>query len=201
MNPKLLKELIDQVHTYEVHQKHNKVSLAGFKHWWLQQEDAKLLLHAKNNNTNNDLDLMLVRLLVLAFRYARLRTKVALQNTGIGTLEELGLLATLVGEGQLSKLELIEKNVLEKTTGFEIIKRLVSQKLVAEIVNPNDKRSKLVRLTAKGQKLVFAAFASMESGGFAQTISEPLEHSEKLELLQMLTKLQNFHHAFYLEHK
>jgi MarR family transcriptional regulator, lower aerobic nicotinate degradation pathway regulator len=198
MNASLLKELIDELQTYELHKTNEKASLAGFKQWWLQKGDAKLLVKKKKKNKYDDLETQVGRSLVLTYRYARLRIKVGLQDSGISSAEEFSFLATLVGEGPLSKQQLIEKNVVEKTTGFELIKRLSNQKLIIEVVNPNDGRSKIVKLTAKGEKIIYGAFAEMQTT--SNVITEPLSTQEKLSLVQILDKLEAFHHPFYLEY-
>jgi MarR family transcriptional regulator, lower aerobic nicotinate degradation pathway regulator len=198
MKASLIKELIDELQIYELHKSTTKPSLAGFKQWWLQKDDAKLLVKSKKKSKYDDLEIQLSRALVLCYKYARLRIKVALQNTEISSSEEFGFLATLVGEGPLSKQQLIEKNVVEKTTGFEIIKRLSHQKMIVEVANPKDGRSKIVTLTAMGEKTIYGAFAQMQKT--SDIITEPLSKEEKLSMLQILDKLEAFHHPFYLEY-
>lgn len=57
------------------------------------------------------------------------------------------MLKSLVSDKQLMKTEVIRKNVTEKSSGNEVLKRLLRQKLLEELDNPNDKLSKPLSIT------------------------------------------------------
>jgi hypothetical protein len=66
-------------------------------------------------------------LVTLLFRYAKGYIKKALQDSIIQTADEFAF--NLITFESLTKTELISKQVMEKTSGVEVIKRLVGQGL------------------------------------------------------------------------
>ena len=103
---------------------------------------------------NQDENTEIARMLVFIYRYAVMYFKKALKESNINTLDEFSFLIVLMTYPSLSKTELINKLIMEKTSGVEVIKRLLKQELIREFDNPNDKRSILVAITAKGKKEV-----------------------------------------------
>ena len=99
----------------------------------------------------------------------------------------------------MTKIQLIEKNVHEKPTGLEVIKRLLKHGLADERNDENDKRSKRVFLTDKGKALFFATIEQMNK--VALIVSGNLTADEKKQLHTLLKKLQDFHDPIYLSNK
>ena len=87
----------------------------------------------------------------------------------------------------------------EKPTGLEVIKRLIKHGLVNERNDENDKRSKRVFLTDKGQALFFATVKQLNK--VALIVLGDLTKDEKKQLYPLLKKLEYFHNPFYLSHK
>jgi hypothetical protein len=58
------------------------------------------------------------------FRFAKQYSKKALENTNLKTIDDFGFLSSLIVAESMTKTELINRHVLEITTGMEIIKRL-----------------------------------------------------------------------------
>ncbi len=193
----LLKSLIDELAVFEKETKLKEPSINDFKQWLNNQEDVKAQVQAKLNGPFDNVEAQVSRLLIFAYRYAKLRIKRDMQLSPVKNLDEFAFLATLLPNKSISKIELIEKNVVEKTTGFEVIKRLKAQKLIKEVANPNDGRSILVTITDKGRKEIFKSFDKMASAN--NEISEVLDENEKHVLAAILYKLQDHHHPFYLE--
>ncbi|OAQ41996.1 hypothetical protein A5893_02425 [Pedobacter psychrophilus] len=127
----------------------------------------------------------------LMYRYSRMYSKVALEHTSKLSLEEFTFLATLSSFEGCTKTELINTMIFEKSTGIEIIKRLVNAKLVSEEVNSGDKRSKLLKLSDKGRVILFSTFSQMEI--VSKEITKVLDESEKKALHYILMKLENYH--------
>jgi DNA-binding MarR family transcriptional regulator len=70
------------------------------------------------------------------------------------------MLATLLRSGPphaLSPNQLLETMMVTSGTMTNRIDQLEKDDLVARVRNPNDKRSVLVQLTAKGQRIIYAA--------------------------------------------
>jgi MarR family transcriptional regulator, lower aerobic nicotinate degradation pathway regulator len=99
----------------------------------------------------------------------------------------------------MTKMQLIEKNIHEKPTGLEVIKRLLKNKIIGERDNDEDKRSKRVFLTEKGKGIFFQTLSQM--GEVSKIISGKLTASEKIQLFTLLKKLDDFHNPIFLEHR
>ncbi|MCC3160429.1 MarR family winged helix-turn-helix transcriptional regulator [Hymenobacter sp. 15J16-1T3B] len=125
------------------------------------------------------------------YRYLRTYSRLALLNTPLITYDDFTYLATVYGRGPLSKSELITRNIHEKPTGSEIIRRLLAAGLVQEAPHATDRRRKLLSLTPEGQRVLFEVFASMSQ--VAAMAAGNLSAAEQEQLAYLLTKLDAFH--------
>jgi DNA-binding MarR family transcriptional regulator len=141
------------------------------------------------------LDNNIGRLFVFMSRYAKSYIKKALEGTPLQTVEDFTALAILLTHPFLSKSELISHNLQEKTSGTEVIRRLVASGLVKQWDDKKDKRSKLIAITEKGRSLLFEIFEHTSYVG--TIITGKLTLAEKLTLQYLLQKLENFHLEHY----
>jgi DNA-binding MarR family transcriptional regulator len=130
-------------------------------------------------------------------RYAKSYIKKALDDTPLQTSEDFTALSILLTHDHLSKSELINFNLQEKTSGTEVIRRLIAAELVTQWDDEDDKRGKRVAITAKGRRLVYHIFVEM--GYVSKMITGNLTLKEKLSLQYLLQKLEAFHYGFYEE--
>ncbi|MBR2649041.1 MAG: winged helix DNA-binding protein [Sediminibacterium sp.] len=131
----------------------------------------------------------------LMYRYSRIYSKIALDYSSKISLEEFSFLATLSTYEGCTKTELINQMIFEKSTGIELIKRLIKNGLAKEEINPSDKRSKLIFITDKGKGTLYGAFGQMEL--VSKAITSCLDNAEKKALHFILAKLEN-HHRLHL---
>lgn len=130
-------------------------------------------------------------LLTGLFRFAKHYLKKAFKNVTFKTIDEFGFLASLLQEGSMLKNELINRHILEFSTGSEVLKRLIRQKLIIEYKDPNDGRARRVELSEKGRAELFAAFADMYK--VANIVKGNLTENEISETLIVFNKLTFFH--------
>lgn len=135
------------------------------------------------------------RLFVYMSRYARSYIKIALDGTPLISPDDFTCLAILLTHEELSKKELIEKNMQEKTSGSEVIRRLIAAGLVQQKDGIDDKRTKKVFITQQGRELLYKVFQDMNNVG--TIVSGRLTLSEKLMLQHLLQKLEDFHHHLH----
>lgn len=138
-------------------------------------------------------------LVVLLYRYAKNYIKKGLADSKIQTADEFAFLITLVTFESLTKSELIQKMVMEKTSGTEVIKRLVKNGLMHEFADSDDKRSVRVALTALGRQELFSALPRMAQ--VTRLVSGNLNPQELQALSHLLRKLDHAHNQLYLQHK
>jgi len=137
-------------------------------------------------------------LLVLMYRYVRIYIKKALKEGPIQTADEFSFLITLMTYESMTKTELICNQVMEKTSGTEIIKRLLKQGLVREFADPDDKRSVRVAITGKGRQALSTTFPGMNM--VAKIVLGDLSSPEIKTLYYLLKKL-DFYHNDIFHHK
>lgn len=141
------------------------------------------------------LDNNIGRLFVFMSRYAKSYIKKALEGTPLQTGEEFTALAILLTHSHLSKSELISHNLQEKTSGTEVIRRLIASNLVRQWDDEKDKRSKHIAITDEGKALLYRVFTDMNNVG--KMITGKLTLAEKFTLQYLLQKLENFHLEHY----
>ncbi|SNC66934.1 DNA-binding transcriptional regulator, MarR family [Hymenobacter gelipurpurascens] len=136
------------------------------------------------------------KLITFMYRYARTYLRLALEGSPLLTSDDFTYLATVYGHQPLSKTEVIGRNIHEKPTGTEVIKRLLKQGLIAEQAHETDRRSKLLTITDTGRQVLFQLFGRMSQ--VAYMIAGNLEPAERRQLLYLLLKLDHFHHDIFL---
>jgi DNA-binding MarR family transcriptional regulator len=136
------------------------------------------------------------RLLVIMNRYAKGYLKKALEGSPIQTGEEFSYLIVLLTFESLTKTELNNKNIMEKTSGTEVIKRLIKLGFIEEFDDPEDKRSKRISITERGKSEIFRILPKMDS--FAHLVVGNLNPQERATLAYLLKKLDHYHHEIYL---
>jgi DNA-binding MarR family transcriptional regulator len=147
----------------------------------------------------NETDTVIARMVTVMNRYAKSYIKRALEISPIQTAEEFSFMLYLVTNQSLTKSELIFKNIMEKTSGMEVIKRLLKLGLVEEHEDENDKRSKRLSLTATGRHEIFKVLPTMQK--VSSLVAGNLTKQERQTLAQLLAKLDHYHHSIYLSDK
>jgi|SRR5690625_3984770 len=142
---------------------------------------------------------LLSRLISLIYRYAKEYTKKALEESDLQTVEEFSFLIVLMTYDHLSKTELILKNVMAKTSGAEVVKRLLKKGLIMQFDDEKDKRSQLVAITPKGLKEMKKVFPRMHIA--SEIITGNLSISEQETLAFLLQKLEAYHNKLFLLHR
>lgn len=138
-------------------------------------------------------------MLVLMYRYAKGYIKKALKDSRLQTSDEFSFLITLMTYKSLTKTELINKQVMEKTSGTEIIKRLENSGFISETDDKNDKRSIRVSITDEGKAEIFRILPVM--GVVSKIITGNLNGEEINTLAYLLKKLDYFHNDIYMNRR
>jgi DNA-binding MarR family transcriptional regulator len=128
-------------------------------------------------------------------RYARFYNRELLRHTDFATPEEFGLAASLIHGKTPKKTELLGKEVVEVPTGMAILKRLVNKGILMEIQDADDKRALRIGLTPYGREKVLEAFRILSP--LNEVITGPLSDEEVRKLIELLSKLDEFHQNNY----
>jgi len=79
---------------------------------------------------------------------------IALEGTGLHQIEEYGILQTINKEKSPRKTEVIYANLFELSSGTDMLNRMKRRGLIKEYADKEDKRSKRIGLTEKGEKAI-----------------------------------------------
>lgn len=137
--------------------------------------------------------------LIYLYRYARGYIKKGIEGSGLSTPDDFTYLITLLGTGSMTKTELIEQSVHEKTSGMEVIRRLLEAGWITQEDDPQDRRSKRISLTPAGRMLVIGLLDNMRK--VTQIIRGNLTAEEEFQLATLLHKLEHFHRPLYIHER
>lgn len=209
---KLVQDLIQYVSVYPgSSNQEEQGQLGDFLKWAISAHEAhhqmvperelrgELTENAVNPAIGESEEVEISRLVVCMYRYAKSYMKIALEGQTLQTADEFAYLATLLTRQGMGKSELIQMNIQEKTTGMEIIRRLLVSGLIYQYDNPEDKRSKCVALTDAGRRAFFESLGKMYN--VSMVVGGNLNSAEKKTLLNLLRKLDHHHHEIYTESK
>lgn len=186
----VIKELIDLWLEYSASSPEG--SLAGFAKWMSNRlgssdpEEQKTLDHTR---------ISIGELFGRLINYTELWGKLAFQDLPIRQFEDFGILTNVKYMGNPSKNELANLLIIEKSTVFEIIKRLVRDGLLQEEKDQHDKRIRRVRLTDKGAQV--AEQAMIQAKKVSVLLLGDSSPEEVHMLHQKFTELDGFHRAHY----
>lgn len=200
MNYHLLNDIIGLIEAFEktASTQHYQDNLDGFKQWVAdeivnQQQMTEPDWEGKLNGRSPES--VINTLLVHMNRYAKTYSKSAIFDSDFSTQEEFIYLINLKAFGAMAKMELIKKNIHEKPAGIQIINRLIQQGWVEQNNSESDKRSKIIKITEKGFKVLENQMDKIRRATLI--VAGDLNHQEKMELIRLLNKLNAFHHPIY----
>ncbi len=100
---------------------------------------------------------------------------------------QYGLLSILVRRPNIDQLTIGEELGLDRANVADILKRLEAKKLVARVVDPENRRRKLCLATARGAELVRRHHADMQASQFQ--LLAPLAPAEQEIFMGLLSRL------------
>ena len=190
-----VKQVYDLVGVFIKSNKEEDINLKYFSNWLDHQLDDT----EQNDDfgiTGHSIDAEIAAYIGRMSRYSNFYIKSALEELPFTTDMDFAFTAILHRSQPIGKTNLIKKMAYDKSSGMEVIKRLLKNGIIEQFPNPEDKRGKLLRLTKKGEENVILAYA--EAGKAAKLVSGNLSKKEQQTLHQLLKKLDNFHYPIYL---
>lgn len=209
MNYELIRQLITYAEAYEQEatplttDDPNRDSMVHFVAWLNRRVSAEKQQVTKGGSVVQggwqSPDILISMLVSFLYRYARALSKRALADTPLVSFDDFTYLAGLLGKPLQTKMELIQRNIHEKTTGMEIIKRLLANGLVEQQDDMVDKRSKRLKLTAAGFQILEKIWPVMSQ--VATLVGGTLPGAEKMHLVSLMDQLHQFHNPIFLNDK
>jgi DNA-binding MarR family transcriptional regulator len=146
-----------------------------------------------------DLNGRLVILLRRIGKFHMAYSNKALEGTGLDQMEEFGLLVTIYNQKNPIKSETIFNNIMELSSGTNMLIRMKKRGLVTEYADTEDKRVKRLSITKKGEEIIFKAKEKVLKA--AHMIAHALTDDEKELCIQLLSPVDAKLSAAYQKQK
>src|SRR5690606_2206922 len=146
----ILKSVIDLVEEFEIENSLENIypdDIEGFKRWINVKYNSQGLEtepYWEGKESGRSAESVISTLIVHMNRYAKSYSKSAIYGSDFSSQEDFIYLINLKAFGEMTKMDLIKKNVHEKPAGMQIINRLISQGWVNQTDSEIDKRSKVL---------------------------------------------------------
>ncbi|WP_228458646.1 MarR family winged helix-turn-helix transcriptional regulator [Chryseobacterium aureum] len=176
-------------------------TIEGFKSWISDQENPKKTAaeaeepYWEGKENGRTPESAISTLLVHLNRYAKTYSKSAISDSEFSTQEDFIYLINLKAFGEMTKMELIKKNVHDKPAGMLIIARLLRQGLIEQTDSDLDKRSKVIRISERGLMILEKQMEKIRQA--TNIVAGNLNHHEKMDLIRILNKLDRFHYPIF----
>ena len=199
MNYGLIKDVLDLVQEFEIETNNNnhfETSVEVFKNWI--STNNKTIVNEPNwegKENGRSAESVINTLIVHLNRYAKSYSKSAIFGSEFSTQEDFIYLINLKAFGEMSKMDLIKKNVHEKPVGMQIINRLINQGWIEQRNSKTDKRSKVISISETGLQALGNQMDKIRQA--TSIVTGNLSQKEKMELIRLLNKLDDFHQQIY----
>lgn len=200
MKYNLVKKTIDLVEEFELSNTDNQYpnNISGFKKW-VADSYAQPIKGSIPDWDGKDLgrsaESVISTLLVHMNRFAKNYSRAAIFGSDFSTQKDFIYLINLKAFGEMTKMDLIKKNVHEKPAGILIINRLMQKGWAVQKDSETDKRSKIIRITKEDLEILNQQIEKIRTA--TTLVCGNLSAPEKLELIKLLTKLNEFHVPIY----
>lgn len=135
----------------------------------------------------------------MLYQHSRHYVKAALQDSPLVSLHDFTFLFRLLQRGDMRKKELIDQAYVDFSPGMEVIRRLLRKELITEFDDPDDGRSRRVRLSSRGKEVLEQVLPKMRKA--SRLVAGPLAPEEKILFFNYVSKLMHFHHSIWTESK
>lgn len=197
----ILKSVIDLVEEFEIENSLENIypdDIEGFKRWInvkYNSQEMETEPYWEGKESGRSAESVISTLIVHMNRYAKSYSKSAIYGSDFSSQEDFIYLINLKAFGEMTKMDLIKKNVHEKPAGMQIINRLISQGWVNQTDSEIDKRSKVLKISFKGLNVLENQMDRIRKA--TEIVTGDLNHLEKMELIKLLNKLNKFHQRIY----
>jgi len=123
----------------------------------------------------------------------------ALEGTGMEQIEEFGILVTIYNMGSPIKSEAIYNNIIELSSGTNMLIRMKKRGLVTEYDDALDKRVKRLKVTDKGEAVLKIAKDKVLQ--VAHMMVHDLTDEDKQLCIQLLTPIDKRFSGMYQKQK
>lgn len=177
---------------------HPESTLEEFcRHYLASEKEAKAPPAGRFLPVSNDGVLM--RAIGRIFKLHTIYTVAALDGTGISNIDEYSLLNTVAQLNEPRKTEAIYAALQELSTGTDKLNRLKKLGYLTEYDDKEDKRSKRLKVTPKGEKVLVTCRKRISQ--LAQIMFHDLTEDDKQLCFQLLKGVESKFTGIWQSHK
>ena len=112
----------------------------------------------------------------------------ALEGTGLNQVEEMGMLLTVLQLKSPRKTEVIYSNLMELSSGTDMLNRLRQRGFISETADKEDKRSKRLKLTQAGMGEIERCAVRLSK--MAQMMTRDMPDEDQQLCIQLLRNME-----------
>ena len=205
MSYQLLKDLIDLVGEYEQNEyksENSEMNLNEFIDWLFLNKNKNVPSSINYDNLDwegkkdgRSPESVINTLVVHLSKYAKFHSKSIVDNINFSSQEDFIYLIVLKSFGEMTRTELIRRNIQDKPAGNKIIDRLIKKGFIEQNDSSIDKRSKIVSISQNGIDVLNQAMPKIKN--VSNVVTGDLTENEKYNLIMLLQKLDRFHNPIY----
>ncbi|MEM1325976.1 MAG: MarR family winged helix-turn-helix transcriptional regulator [Bacteroidota bacterium] len=188
-----LKILIEQFEQFE--EETGRDDLTLFAEWLLSKKSKPE--HTALESSKLSTNVMILQAIATLSNHAKHYIKTLTKGTPLVGWNDLIVLIVLYYGGDLRKTEVLQRSIIELSSGIEVINRLLRLKLVKEFPDPDDRRAKKISISAKGKRVIDDLSPDVDLA--AKVVAGNLDKNEKRQLVPILQKLVHFHAPIFQE--
>jgi len=173
----------------------NDLNKEDFTNWLLANLEKTSKITVEESDILPPVNDLIAMYVVIMGQYAEFYARRIFRQSPIYSLADWAVLVSLFPDIEMKKTDVLRSAIMEKSSGNEVLKRLLKQGLITESPNPADHRSKLIKLTDAGK----IAFTSVEQGihNLSDLVVADLTAEEKSNLLNILMQLNTYHQPIF----
>jgi DNA-binding MarR family transcriptional regulator len=190
--------LVNEWGNYEA--KHPDATIEDFCRYYLtQQKEQKAKGPLVGGIIPNFNDGLLIKIIARIGKLNSYYANLALEGTGLNQMEEFSMLITIKHQKNPKKVEIINANLLELSSGTDMLNRIKKRGLIKEYNDKEDKRAKRIELTSQGNKVVELCMERIRKN--SKLLLNDLTEDDKELCIQLLKNVEIKFSSLWQQHK
>ena len=162
------------------------------RHYLISQREKKEIGQNFKGVIPPQVDAYLAKLLGIIFRFMDVYIEAVIREIPeIKRADDFYVINTIFNLGEARKTDIIKNHFLELSSGIDLMNRLVKAKLIKERVDPEDKRSRLMSATDKGERVLMKCYEHFSR--LAEIIFWGMSTDDKKLCIQLLRGVEIKH--------
>lgn len=167
------------------------------RHYLIKTREAQHTEEIREGLVPPDIDNYLLKVLGITFNIGEFYMRQAIKDIKETSITGLYFLNSIKWLGESRKTDIINHHLAELSSGIDTLNRLLKEELIEERPDPEDGRARLVRITEKGEQLLFACFEKVKIG--SEILFLDLSDDDKKLIIQLLKGIEPKHAKLALE--